>query len=152
MLDLLYHMHSIWSRIVAYAVNKHARNLIFDLTEPCDDLNMRRWRIESDYEIERWFLSWNVPATKQMKKGILIHYEITFDCGSHFQTRSQFHSWSDLWVIDVTQTRFILTRVHLNADIWIVSGSWNVFKMAVCTKTRWIKYLILYQQLIFSIT
>ena len=26
---------------------------IFDLTEPWDDLNMRRSRIESDYEIER---------------------------------------------------------------------------------------------------
>ena len=79
--------------MIAHTVKKHEGNLIFDLAEPWDDLNMRWWRIESDYEIERWFLSWNVPATKQMKIGILIHYEITFDCGSHFQTRSQFHFW-----------------------------------------------------------
>ena len=134
--------------MIAHTVNKHeVKKLQFDLTEPWDDLNMRWGRIESDYEIERWFLSWNVPATKQMKTGISIHYEITFDCGSHFQTRSQFHFWSMSHLCDSNP-------LHLNPStfkcwqlryFWVselnACWNWTLVETLVWTKKRFDNWL-----------
>ena len=86
-------------------------------------------------------------------------YEITFDCGSHFQTRSQFHFWSwyDSWVIYVTQTRFISTWIHPTADSAVLSQyfgqlffwSRNVFDMAVGTKKGSLQHPIFNKGLMF---
>ena len=126
--------------------------LIFDLTEPWDDLNMRRSRIESDYEIERWFLSWNVPATEQMKKGIFMKSHLIVEVTSKLEVNFIFgldtiHE-SFMWLKPASyQPEYIQLLSQYFGQLFFWSR--NVFDMAVDTKKGSLQHPIFNKGLMF---